>query len=223
MLAIFDLDGTLVDSVEQIASSVNQACMEFGLPQATLDHYLATLGQPIGSILSYLNLEVELREKLVDRFRQILLSEICANNSIFPGVVESLAFLVDSGVNLAIATTKPTYLAQAVVDNSALKDFPILVVGTDGVPPKPDPFILNICLKHFGLKNAVMIGDREEDIRAAIGAGISSVGIAASGHTSYQLENAGAGAVFDSFQIFSDHLFSGGLEQFMWAGNTPGR
>ena len=104
----------------------------------------------------------------------------------------------EMNVTLAIATSKPTYLAKLVVQHSGLINFIDFVQGTDGFPPKPNPEILARIQTYALGEVVVMIGDRVEDIQAAQRASIKSVGIAQSAHSIKVLSEAGADYTYDS-------------------------
>lgn len=207
-LVIFDLDGTLVNSLEQISRSMNQARSYFGYGQLSFEKYREILGQPVQEMISDLDLDIDLENKLVLEFRRILTSDIEIQNTLFPGVQEVLERITTDGFKLAIATTKPSHLAKLVVENSALSRFSFHVQGTDGFLPKPSPIVILECLRFFDVCEAVMIGDRVEDVLAAKAAGISSIGLGASGHSTEELRDAGALRVFKSMREFSDELES---------------
>jgi phosphoglycolate phosphatase len=199
-LIVFDLDGTLIDSLEQISESMNAARITFGFEPLEIGKYRKLLGRPVGDLFKDLKLNEEASAQFIIEFRKNLLREIQVHNKVFDGVVSGLRLLSECGARFAIATSKPSDLAKQVVYNSELRDFDFFVRGTDAEPHKPDPFVILECLRHFDRPNAVMIGDRTEDMEAAISAGVPGVGISASGHTNMQLKKSGAHTVFESFE-----------------------
>jgi phosphoglycolate phosphatase len=200
---IFDLDGTLVDSVGQIGYSINLARNDFGYEDLPSKKIMELVGLPIQNFLSDLSLDNCEIDSLISYFREILKREIERENIVFPGVELLLSKLHEDGHKLAIATSKPTYLAELVVRNSCLNEFIDLIQGTDGFPAKPDPTSLLMVMESLGAAgDAIMVGDRIEDILAARAAGIDSIGIANSFHGTQALKLAGAVHVFDSFLDF---------------------
>ena len=77
-----------------------------------------------------------------------------------------------------------------------------VIQGTEGFPAKPDPTCIQKAMARLGTDKAIMVGDRIEDIQAAIAAGIDSIGIAHSFHDKATLESAGANHVFENFLDF---------------------
>ena len=203
---IFDLDGTLVDSVGQIGYSINQTRNHFGYKELPSERIEELIGLPIQSFLSDLALDNSNIDSLIVHFRKILEMEINKENIIYPGVEQFLTSLRMKGFQLAIATSKPTYLAKLVVKNSPLSTLFDVIRGTDGFPAKPNPTCILMAMEELGTSSAIMVGDRVEDILAAKAAGIDSIGIAQSFHNSQALKSAGALNAFDSFTDFADSL-----------------
>jgi phosphoglycolate phosphatase len=200
---IFDLDGTLVDSVGQIGYSINLARNDFGYEDLPSEKIMELVGLPIQNFLSDLPLDNYDIDSLISYFREILKREIERENIVFPGVELLLSKLHKHGHKLAIATSKPTYLAELVVRKSCLNEFIDLIQGTDGFPAKPDPTCLLMVMESLGAAgDAIMVGDRIEDILAARAAGIDSIGIANSFHGTQALKSSGALHVFDSVLDF---------------------
>jgi phosphoglycolate phosphatase len=199
---IFDLDGTLIDSSKQIGVSINCARREFGFHPLPTSKIVELVGLPITQFLRDIEVNKTEEQDLILRFRQILEIEILRDNQVFPGVRDFLSQLKCEGLKTGIATSKPTYLAELVVKNSSLHGLLDVVQGTEGFPAKPDPTCIQKAMARLKTDKAIMVGDRVEDIQAAIAAGIDSVGIAHSFHDKATLEEAGAGYVFDSFLEF---------------------
>jgi phosphoglycolate phosphatase len=197
-LVIFDLDGTLVDSLDQISRSMNQARSYFGYEELSFEKYREILGQPVQEMIADLELDIDSQNELILEFRRILTLEIEIQNTLFSGAYEVLDRFTKDGFKLAIATTKPSHIAKLVVENSRLAQFGFYIQGTDGFPPKPNPDVILKCIQFFDESKAIMIGDRVEDVLAAKAAGIPSIGIAASGHSFELLNEAGANRVFNS-------------------------
>ena len=208
-LAIFDLDGTLVDSVAQIGWVLNLTRSELGYITLPQSYYEDSLGLPLENLISDLKVTENEKSLLIKKFRENLLAEIRkGNNPLFDGVPEVLSFLSYKQISLAIATSKPTLIAREVYQNSELKEYKMHIQGTDGFPPKPSPEVIQHVLASFKGLRAVMIGDRTEDMAAAVNAGIPGIGIASSAHTQIDLKNAGARLTFESFLDFSQNLQS---------------
>lgn len=205
-----DLDGTLVDSGMQIHHSLATACSDFLGVQISPTLVSENLGLPLLSILERTPIPAESHTEIVSIFRKNLEEEILQGNTLFNGVIEFLTIAKEMNFMLAIATSKPTYLAKLVVQHSELKNYIDFVQGTDGFPPKPNPEIF-ARIEASGMGEVIaMIGDRIEDVEAAQQASIKGVGIAQSAHSTRVLERAGADYTFDSI---ADMLASNVLKE----------
>ena len=206
-LAIFDLDGTLVDSVLQIGTILNRSRELLGHLPLPISFYEESIGLPIEFLIADLQITGEEKTILIATFRAELMRDISAgNNPLFEGVIGGLDFLNSQGIQLAIATSKPSHIALEVYKFSGLNQFPIYIQGTDGFPAKPNPDVINHVLKAHPYMKAIMIGDRIEDMTAAKSASIPGIGIAASAHSEDMLLNAGAVQSFASFKLFSHEI-----------------
>lgn len=200
-LAIFDLDGTLLDTSTSICDTLIFTLKELKIPSLDSKQIIESIGMPLEEILSPLRLTAAIEAVVVRRFRELLLANISEGVKTFPGVVEFINELVRNSVSLAVATSKPTLLAKESMKFSALKSFNFTILGSDGLKPKPNPeVLLKVMEQHPNVKNIVMFGDRVEDILAARAAGIQSVGIAQSAHSMDELLNAGANLSFKDFE-----------------------
>jgi len=201
---IFDLDGTLIDSFEQILQCCKKVRKRLKMPYMTDSDIKALIGLPaVNLFCDDPGIKVE---EAVQLFRSELKIEICSGNKLFPGVETLLNKLRAKDINIAIATSKPHELALLVVKNSRLDELVDYVQGIDGFPAKPDPAVINRCQDALPAKKFSMIGDRIEDIVAGQKAGCYSIGIAQgfSGETDFQ--KVGAHETFLSIEELSNNL-----------------
>ncbi len=197
----FDLDGTLVNSEKQIQDSLDLTCRELLNLKISPTLVFENLGQPIDVIISGLSLDKAIVPELIAKFRRNLELHILAGNEIFPFATKVLESLRELGYRIAIATTKPTYLAEMVVRNSQLQGLIDFVQGTDGFPPKPNPEIFFRMEHQMKGKVVAMFGDRTEDVGAAKSAGIISIGIANGAHSVNDLLTSGANVAYESWEM----------------------
>lgn len=196
---IFDLDGTLVDSKDQIGTALNRARELFDFNPLSDQKIEELIGLPIDFFLEDLALSTEKSLEIIAEFRKTLQILINDGNKLFAGAIEFISLSKDKGYKIGIATSKPTYLAELVIVNSDLNNLIDVIQGTDGFPAKPDPTSIQKAMMRLDTESAIMIGDRIEDIQAAKAAGIESIGIAQSFHNKELLRDAGAKLAFDSF------------------------
>ena len=169
---IFDLDGTLANTIYDIGDSVNYILAQRGLPLHTYDEYLTYMGMGIGVTLSrampgYDDLppdeQAALRNAYVVHNGEHCLDKVCA----YDGMTETLEALQAKGVVLGIFTNKPEALGIKIAA-SLFKgiNFAFIYGGLEGTPLKPDPERVLTALKGLGIAAAdtVMVGDGKPDI-----------------------------------------------------------
>jgi phosphoglycolate phosphatase len=192
---IFDLDGTLVNSFEQITQSANKVRIELGFPGLSSSVAEKVIGLPAFKLFEDLMKFGVNANDLVPKFRETLKTEIKKGNSVYAGAISLLSACKQENIHTAIATSKPQRLAELVVEHSELIGLIDIVQGTDEFPPKPDPTVINKVLQTAD-DIGIMFGDRPEDMQAAKSAGIPAVGIAQSIFSQQMLMNAGASITF---------------------------
>ncbi len=195
---IFDLDGTLIDSTDAIAETMNRTRLDSGFPVLDRVFYESLIGLPALALLEDLKIPLTLKLDLLTTFRTSLRAEMEHGVKVYSGVFELLTLLQSYGYKLGIATTKPTDLAEFAVSKSELRLFRLTVQGTDGFPAKPSPDVIFHCMRKMNCKNFIMVGDRIEDMKASMAAGIKSIGIAQTSHTTFELTESGASLTLQS-------------------------
>jgi len=210
-LYVFDLDGTLIDSSDQILSALNFTLVRNGFPEQASTDIFPLIGLPPADFLTKFDLlELEI-ERIVSEFR-IKLVEISSGAAIFfPGAIEIISFLKKRGEYVSIATNKPTEVAKAILRDSAIWPQVDQILGTDGISVKPSPEILQNTIQNFHLRGVfpirtIMIGDRNEDIECGLNAGAECVFLAHSGHILSEINSSAGAKSFDSINEYFKHL-----------------
>ena len=186
-LAIFDFDGTLVDSAPGIINVMKQVISEFGLPKATLEEWQHLVGIPLAKQMEVIfpDRDEQFRHRVLDRYRSIYdvkAVEICPP---FPGLRPTLEGLRSSGVRSSIVSSKRRHLVDQVINHHGLANYFSLVIGAQEVANhKPHPEAVHINLKHHSLKSddVIVIGDSTYDLDMARNAGVASIGVATGIH-----------------------------------------
>jgi phosphoglycolate phosphatase len=178
-LVIFDLDGTLVDSRQDIADSINAGLTAVGGQARPIEQLYCQIGVPLDDIFREL-LPGELHHRVADaseRYRSHYFEGCSRTSTIYPGVEECLGAL--KNLTLAIATTKRTFQAVRVAELMGLFPHFDLVHGTDGIPYKPDPAVLFQVLERLDKSPdaAWMVGDTVHDVRAGKAAGLRTCAV----------------------------------------------
>jgi phosphoglycolate phosphatase len=174
---IFDLDGTLVDSVPDLAAAVNTLLAEHGRAALAEPEIAGMVGDGVAALVERALLARSGGIALVPAVaRYVALYEANATTLTrpYPGVAKMLAELARAGVGLAVCTNKPEQATRAVLDGLGLARFFPVVLGGDSLPArKPDPAPLLAALDQLGAAagQSVMIGDHRNDVLAARAAG----------------------------------------------------
>ena len=197
---IFDLDGTLFDSATQISDAVNSTRTILGYLPLTLFEARKLIGLPAEALFNDLKLESSALERAVSAFRTSLSKIVRQGNPIYPGALHLLSHLRARGAFIGVATSKPQELAELVISHSELRGCFDFVQGTGPLRPKPNPDTIVACLEHANLTHGYMIGDRVEDILAGNRAGVMTIGVSQSTHSTEQLLEAGAQHVFKTLE-----------------------
>jgi len=175
-LAIFDLDGTLVDSAQVVAAILNELRREMGKEPRAVNYFVPWLSFG-GEDLVANGLEIDFKdvEYYLQAFRMRYAAVPTPKDSVYFGVEELLVDLDALGVKMCICTNKPRGLAEKVVIETGLqKYFKFMCAGGDLETKKPHPNNLQICIKNFGESPdaAVLIGDSLVDQKAAGSLGV---------------------------------------------------
>lgn len=181
--AIFDLDGTLVDTADDLGFATAYVLREYGIePRWTKQDYRAFVGNGAKKLLDRA-FEHKLSDDELNNALALFKTEynviLLDNAYIYDGILTSLDALKQRGIKLAVVTNKPHQSAVKMVETLFGKDyFDVIIGATEDIPKKPDPYTANLALEKLGCKpeNAVFFGDSDIDIYTAKNAGMDSVG-----------------------------------------------
>jgi len=191
-LAVFDLDGTLVDSLEDLWQAVNHALDGVGLPRRTLDEVRGFVGEgaPLLVRRSIAPRE-DLFEPALRAWRAHYREHLLDHTRLFPGVGQLLA---SAPCTLAVHTNKPGAMARRILDGLGVLGRFAAVVGGDEAPRKPDPAGTLAILAKGGVppSEAVLVGDSRVDCATAAAAGIRFLAVTWGLVPAAELEAAGA-------------------------------
>lgn len=202
-LVIFDLDGTLLNTIGDLADAVDYVMRSRNLPEHTNAEYRQMVGGGIKRLVERA-LPAELAaneayvEECVTQFRRYYVDNIDRHTIPYEGMPELLRKLQSMGIKLAVASNK----FQHGTDRLVAKffgdiDFVAVEGNREGAPLKPDPEIVNNILRIAGInrEECVMVGDSGIDIRTAKAANIDSIGVSWGFRFAEELYDAGATTV----------------------------
>ena len=220
-LAIFDLDGTLVDTAADLVSSLNHTIAAAGLAPVTYDDLTHLVGQGARVMIkrAFALRETELPEADVDplyeRFITHYRAEMPGESRPYPGIVKTLEALSQSGITLAVCTNKTAVLAVPLLEKLGLTHyFAAITCGDTFEFRKPDArHILGTIEKAGGdIRRTVMVGDSINDILAARNANVPSIGVTF-GYTDIPMAELEPDVVIDNFEALTPDLFAKLIER----------
>jgi phosphoglycolate phosphatase len=210
-LAVFDCDGTLVDSQALIVGIIGRAFAAEGHP-APADHAIRrTIGLPLAQAMAMLAPGVDAIgiNRLTTGYRDISRSVQDRHEPLFEGTRETLDRLAHAGWTLAVATGKSRRgLIATLTRHDLLERFLSLHTAEEG--GKPDPTMLHNAIAFAGVEPAdtVMVGDTSFDMRMAANAGVRGLGVAWGYHPRDELMASGAYVVADSYPHLAELLLA---------------
>lgn len=184
--AIFDLDGTLINSIEDLADSCNEMLNAYALPLHTLDEYKNQfVGYGVAKLIE-LALPPEkfqdkaFYDKAVAKFREIYNGRVLNKTRAYSGIRDTLAKLMEKEIPMAVCTNKPQEAARAIT-NILFEPgtFKMVIGDRPGYPRKPDPTTVLEIAKELGVspEKTAYVGDSGVDMQTAVNAGFLPVGV----------------------------------------------
>jgi phosphoglycolate phosphatase len=187
---IFDLDGTLVDSVPDICLALNHALTKRKLPSVSEDQVRLWIGNGsrklmerclhADNILAYNSNDFD--ESIIDEFHNVFLSSykqfLCINSKLYPGVLELLAKLKERNIPMGLVTNKPIAFVPELLELLNINGYFECVIGGDSLAEKkPSPMPLVYTADQLGIdaKNCLMVGDSSSDVLSAQAANMPCV------------------------------------------------
>jgi len=196
---IFDLDGTLLDTLADIAESGNRVLGSHGLRTFEVDDYRQWVGQGLRRLLERVIPPGDEQEPLIEtcirEFREVYSREWNVRTRPYPGVLELLGLLTSRGVRMAVLSNKPHEFARRCVEHYfADTPFEAVLGEGNGIPPKPDPTGARRIIDRIGLapEEFVYLGDTPTDMTTAVAAGVLPVGVTWGFRPREELQSAGA-------------------------------
>ncbi len=209
---IFDLDGTVLDTLSDLNACMNEALEKFGCPRISMEETRRYVGHG-GLRFAELSLPEDRRAQAEYFYKDVYcpVHFACKNTltKVFEGEADCLAALRAAGIKLAIVTNKSqpaaTALAQTLL---APYGFSVVFGNRDGIPVKPDPASTFEVLKQLGVSpaEAVFVGDGDTDVQTAANAGMRCVSVLWGYRSREQLVRAGASLFAESFPQLKEML-----------------
>lgn len=204
-LAIFDCDGTLVDSQANICMAMELAFERAGLNPPPRETRRRVVGLSLVEAMEALlpDADPEQHRSLADDYKHAFTGMRGAgtvHEPLYDGIIETITALDETGWLLGVATGKSDRGLKFVLDAHGLTDRFVTLHTADRHPSKPHPSMIDACMADAGAsrESSVMIGDTTFDMAMARAANVMAVGVSWGYHDAHELEAAGADVVIDN-------------------------
>ena len=204
-LVIFDLDGTLLNTIADLSAAANYALEQCGFPLHTVDEVRSFVGNGIGKLLERSLPESERSQANMARMREKFVSYYNIHNADlskpYPGISDMLLRLQERGILLAVASNKYQLATEKLVAYYFPKVHFAKVCGQrEGIPTKPHPMVVESILSAVNVEKSdvLYVGDSDVDMQTAINAGVDAVAVSWGFRPRAELEDFHPLAVIDA-------------------------
>lgn len=182
--AIFDLDGTLLNTINTIAYHGNNTMKHFGLPEISVDKYKVLVGNGARILVERMLKETDSFDP--DTFEEILSyytaaydADVKIHTEVYPGIESLLAGLKAQGFKLAVLSNKPNFAAQETVKLYFGDIFDSVYGAFENLPKKPDTTVLNKLMEELDCdkETSIYVGDTGVDMKTGKGGGLFTIGV----------------------------------------------
>lgn len=195
---IFDLDGTLLNTIDDLADAGNWVCRSHGWPVHSVEEYKRYVGNGMAKLAARFAPEDWRTQERI----QMILEEFMPYYNIhkkdktapYPGILALLERLKGAGVHMAVLSNKAHSLVPAIIEGYFPNVFQYTQGAVDGIPGKPDPTLLFRLMEKMEAvrQNTLFVGDSNVDIRTAKNGGLTSCGVLWGFRSREELEAEGA-------------------------------
>lgn len=196
--AVFDLDGTLLDTLQDLAAAGNHALSAMGLPTHPTEAYKQMVGHGVEMLIRSMLPEAsrkkateELALCIFEKYYRAHMNDLTAP---YPGIVQMLGQLREDGVRLAVLSNKADGFVQEIVQQHFPDTFDIVMGLQEGIPAKPDPTSLLQVLRQMDVvaEDTLYCGDSDIDIYTGANAAVPTCGVLWGFRSEEELRGAGA-------------------------------
>lgn len=180
---LFDLDGTLADSLADLAAAANYAIGRFGFPAREVECYKLFAGDGMAKMIERALPDASIDMQTVSGIMSVFLmyygEHYCDHTKAYPGMTDVIAKLKSKGVSIAVVTNKNENMAQKVVRKLYGDQFDFIIGKREGIPVKPDPTAALIAMRELGAspEECIFVGDSKMDVKTGVNSGAYPVGV----------------------------------------------
>ena len=206
---IFDLDGTLLNTIDDLADTGNHVCTLHGWPTHTVDAFKLMVGNGIPKLVERFAPQGTSQEMLDQAYQEFMdWYGVHKEDKTAPyaGMPEVAKALREVGVSIAVLSNKADVMAGPVVEHYYPGIFPVVQGALPGLPTKPDPTLLYKLMERLGAtrEDTLFVGDSNVDIRTAKNGGLTGCGVLWGFRSREELEAAGADVIVSTPQELQD-------------------
>lgn len=208
-MILIDVDGTLVDSVPDLAYCVNEMLKQLGMPERDEQSIRHWVGNGVErlvkrGLINALDGEPDeaLFEKALPIFRELYAVNTSVRSHLYDGVLEGLDYMKDAGYRLGCVTNKAGEFTLPILRDLGIADyFEVTICGDDTPRKKPDPLPLLTAAEKLSVQpeRSMMIGDSQSDVKAARAAGFQIICLSYGYNHGEDIRDFNPDAVIDSF------------------------
>ncbi len=201
-LAIFDLDGTILDTLEDLTDSTNHILSSNGYPTHSIDEVRSYVGNGIYMLIKRAapnDTEEKEIQRLFEQFVSYYKDHCAIKTKAYEGIKELLVALKEKGIKRAVVSNKGDFAVRILIDDYFPSLFEISVGEKQGVRKKPYPDSVNEVLRELSVtkEEAVYIGDSEVDIQTAKNAGLACISVSYGFRSKEFLKENGASLIVE--------------------------
>ncbi len=207
-LVLIDVDGTLVDSVPDLAYSIDQTMVQLGLPERGEQAVRCWVGNGVESLVGRAlsnHMDGAADDVLLQRalaiFWKLYSANICVRSSLYDGVIDGLDYLRSRGYRIGCVTNKARSFTLPLLEQLQISEyFEVTICGDDTARKKPDPLPLLTAarLLHIRPEQSLMLGDSKSDVAAARAAGFQIICMSYGYNHGENIDSYAPDAVIDS-------------------------
>ena len=215
-MILIDVDGTLVDSVPDLAYCIDEMLKQLGMPSRGEESVRHWVGNGVERLVKrgLLNQmdgepDQQLYEKALPIFRELYAENTSKRSHLYEGVKEGLDYMQQSGYRLGCVTNKAAEFTLPILKDLGIQDyFEVTICGDDTPRKKPDPLPLLTAAERMSIKpeNSMMLGDSQSDVKAARAAGFQIICMSYGYNHGEDIRSFDPDAVIDSFTELKQYI-----------------